>query len=93
VQILDWLMLIGSLVSLTVGNYLFYFGNRKLSYVFIFGAMALFVVGFVLAGIVRGDMPSAYLLMLTFLIAYVAERGVFLIIVKVLRRRQKDQNE
>jgi len=93
VQLLDWLMLIGSLVSLTVGNYIFYFGNRKVSYIFIFGAMALFVVGFVLAGIVRGDMPSAYLLMLTFLIAYVVERGVFLIIIKVLRSRQKEQAE
>ncbi len=92
-QLLDWLMLIGSIVSLTVGNYIFYFGNRKVSYIFIFGAMALFGVGFILAGIVRGDMPSAYLMMLTFLIAYVVERGVFLIIVKVLRSRQKDQEE
>ncbi len=92
-QLLDWLMLIGSLISLTVGNYLFYFGNRKLSYVFIFGAMAFFALGFILAGMVRGDMPSAYLVMLVFLIAYVAERAVFLIITRILRSRQKDQDE
>lgn len=87
--LLDWILLIGGLAALTVGNWFFYFGRRKLSYYLIFGSLGIFALGFSLAAFVRDDLTAAYTLMLTFLIVYVAERIGFLILTRVMAERAK----
>lgn len=88
--LLDWTLLAVGLVALTTGNWLFYFGRRKLSYPFLFGALGLFALGFALAAFQREDYTAAYSLMLIFLIVYVAERVGFLLVSRLLASRRKE---
>jgi hypothetical protein len=89
----DYLILIATVVLLSLGNWHFYFRDRRLSYFFIFGSLGLFALGFVLSAFVRGDLDAAYALMLTFLIAYVAERIGFIILRRVLAAKHRREEE
>ena len=93
----EWLLLGGGVALLTLANHRFYFGNRSASYLFFILASALFVGGFLLAGMARGDYHAALTLMLIYLVVYVVERAGFIFLASLLRRRaakgEKDEGE
>ena len=89
----EWALLVGGVVLLTLANHRFYFGSRRASYVLFALASALFVGGFLLAGLVREDYSAALTVMLIYLGVYVAERVGFILFVGFLRKRAAKGDE